>query len=433
MRAGWAAAIVVITIGVIAAWQLRSVQSDTPRGAFTAMRATPPGITLQPLHAGGRLGTGSGPPVYADAGGMTLYRYDKDTPSAPSACLADCRKTWRPAVAPVGAQADGDWSIADDREDGRHWALEGVRLYRCGDDAQPGETKCDGRDGDWHMATYRPGDGVAMPLGIGLRELANAGGQAFVDDRNMTLYVLAPSKGGELCADADCRANWIAAAAPEMAGRVGDFAAVSRRDGVRQWTYKGWPLYRFAGDDNPDDANGAGADPRFQVALMQAYFMPADAAISHNAALGDILTAANGMTLYTRDRFIDADGHNFRTDHGASATGRSLGTASCEGDCLQSWHPFKAAVGALPSGYWEIFTRPDGTAQWAYKGYALYFYAEDRAPGDVRGNERYTLNPLHQTEPSASVGDEKVAAMTAEDASRPGIGVGGFFWRAVVP
>jgi len=407
-------------------------RSDVPRGAFTAAPATPPGITLQLLHAGGRLGA-AGPAVYADADGMTLYRYDKDTPSAPSACSADCRKTWRAAAAPANAQADGDWSVLDDREDGRHWALKGVRLYRCADDAHPGDTKCDGRDGDWHMAAYHPGDGVAMPLGIGLRELPNGGGQAFVDDRNMTLYMLAPTKGDRAGADADCRSNWKPAAAPEMADRVGDFAAVTRRDGVRQWTYRGWPLYRFAGDDNPDDANGAGADPHFQVALLQAYFMPPGIAIGHNPALGDILTAGNGMTLYARDRFIDADGHNFRTDHGTPATGRALGTASCDGDCLQDWRPFKAAAGAMPSGYWEIFTRPDGTAQWAYKGYALYFYAEDKAPGDVRGNERYTLNPLHQAEPSDPSGDVKVATMTAEGASPPSIGVGGFFWRAVVP
>jgi predicted lipoprotein with Yx(FWY)xxD motif len=38
----------------------------------------------------------------------------------------------------------------------------------------------------------------------------------------------------------------------------GDFGAITREDGKRQTTYKGWPLYYYAGDKAPGDVLGQG-------------------------------------------------------------------------------------------------------------------------------------------------------------------------------
>jgi predicted lipoprotein with Yx(FWY)xxD motif len=38
----------------------------------------------------------------------------------------------------------------------------------------------------------------------------------------------------------------------------GDFTLVTRRDGSKQWAYKGRPLYRFYADDKPGDKGGDG-------------------------------------------------------------------------------------------------------------------------------------------------------------------------------
>jgi predicted lipoprotein with Yx(FWY)xxD motif len=267
--------------------------------------------------------------------------------------------------------------------------------------------------------------------------LPNGGGLALTDDLGMTLYAfVGPLGKAAACGDAACARHWKPATAPEIANPAGDFSVLARGDGIRQWAYKTRPLFRFDGDLQPDDANGAGFDPRFQVALPRRYFMPDAVAIRHAPALGDILVRRDGMTLYARDRFIDADGHNFRTDHGSDATGRALGAMSCDSDCVKTWHPLEAPADALPSGYWDIFVRPDGSRQWAYRGYALYSFAGDHHPGEINGNENYTLMPLDQNDPYAAAITGATTVATAGGVSaapRPGIGVGAMFWRAATP
>jgi predicted lipoprotein with Yx(FWY)xxD motif len=39
---------------------------------------------------------------------------------------------------------------------------------------------------------------------------------------------------------------------------AGSFGAFTRKDGKQQSTFKGWPLYYFAGDKLPGDTNGQG-------------------------------------------------------------------------------------------------------------------------------------------------------------------------------
>ena len=60
----------------------------------------------------------------------------------------------------------------------------------------------------------------------------------------------------------------------------------------------------------------------------------------------------------------------------------------CAGACARRWPPFAPAGGAPePSGALSTITREDGTRQYAWKGKPLYYYAEDRKPGDTTGHE----------------------------------------------
>jgi predicted lipoprotein with Yx(FWY)xxD motif len=103
---------------------------------------------------------------------------------------------------------------------------------------------------------------LASP-GVGVSTNPQAG-NILVDDRGMTLYRFTPdSPNASTCYDA-CATDWPpvlvdsvpATADPALAGNLG---IAPRRDGSQQLTYQGSPLYSFADDAQPGDANGQAA------------------------------------------------------------------------------------------------------------------------------------------------------------------------------
>jgi predicted lipoprotein with Yx(FWY)xxD motif len=93
----------------------------------------------------------SGKTVLADAKGMTLYTYDKDT-EGKSNCNGNCAKNWPPLMAEGNAMSMGDWTVVT-RDDGmKQWAYKGKALYTWAKDTKPGDTTGDGVGNAWHIA-----------------------------------------------------------------------------------------------------------------------------------------------------------------------------------------------------------------------------------------------------------------------------------------
>jgi predicted lipoprotein with Yx(FWY)xxD motif len=88
------------------------------------------------------------------------------------------------------------------------------------------------------------------------------GGTILVNASGMTLYHLSGEQGGKfICASAACTQTWpplAASSGGSPSGTVGSLGTVKRPDGTEQVTYKGMPLYTFAHDSAPGDANGQG-------------------------------------------------------------------------------------------------------------------------------------------------------------------------------
>jgi predicted lipoprotein with Yx(FWY)xxD motif len=118
-----------------------------------------------------------------------------------------------------------------------------------------------------------------------------------------------------------------------------------------------------------------------------------DVLVRNVPGLGDILVDARGMTLYvyTRD---------------------TQGLSTCTGACLTAWPPFVSSTGAEPnpgSGIVATFGVLDQTHQITVEDQPLYYYAQDRQPGDVLGQGVngvwFVVDPagnLIQTKPPAS-------------------------------
>jgi len=84
---------------------------------------------------------------------------------------------------------------------------------------------------------------------------------------------------------------------------------------------------------------------------------------------GAYLVSSTGMTLYTYDK--DSQGK----------------PSVCAGGCAQAWPAYKAGTTAgTEQANLTTTTSTDGSLQYAYKGWNLYYYANDEKPGDITGD-----------------------------------------------
>lgn len=89
--------------------------------------------------------------VLANAKGMTLYVFDKDTPSV-SNCRGECAQKWPPMMAAADSVGEGDFSVVQRDDGSKQWAYKSRPLYTWIKDAQPGDTSGDGVKDVWHVA-----------------------------------------------------------------------------------------------------------------------------------------------------------------------------------------------------------------------------------------------------------------------------------------
>jgi predicted lipoprotein with Yx(FWY)xxD motif len=89
--------------------------------------------------------------------------------------------------------------------------------------------------------------------------------QILVDGRGMTLYVFALDKKNVSMCDGKCAVYWPPVMVPtgtvptKMSGISGTFGTTKRKNGTRQLTFDGAPLYTYVGDKKPGDMTGQGS------------------------------------------------------------------------------------------------------------------------------------------------------------------------------
>lgn len=442
------------TLALLVIVDLAAAPQTLAQPELLAPLSTPAGITLQPLGKFQGYGldqetaalNGHDQIAYADAHGMTLYTNEQD-PAGRSVCTVECAETWRPAMVSEGAVPVGAWTIVV-RDGGlRQWALEGKPLYTYSKDIDVGSVggnspKRYGRGPNigergaklapiaedvplpegWNAALQHPAPTDMLPPDISIREMQDVTGLVLVGSDDRTLYVFAgdPNRDMEACGT-PC--PWSAVSAPQLAMTVGDFATVARDDGIQQWTYKGLGLYIFAGDLTRDDANGDGAFDDWYVAHVVRNYMPSEVSIQHSHRLGKVLATADGQTLYRRDSYLFQSGSGHGQRRGVlvrPAVGRDLGTEPRCREACEMWHPFLAPADAVAQGFWDVYTRADGSRQWAYQGYALWTYDGDKKPGDINADDDWQIK--WDITPGAVV-----------DIGTPYDGVAALYWAAVFP
>jgi predicted lipoprotein with Yx(FWY)xxD motif len=200
---------------------------------------------------------------------------------------------------------------------------------------------------------------------------ASSLGTILVDAQGKTLYYFAndiPATGTSSCYG-QCAIVWpifstdtITVSPPLVAS---DFSSITRTDGKKQTTYRGWPLYYYQADAQRGDVKGENVNRVWFVVKPYETVM-----ISNKGTLGSFLTDRTGKTLY----FFTMD---------------TSGASTCTGTCQANWPAFSAEPVVAPSVLkptdFSVLTRSDGAKQVSYMGRPLYYFAADTKPGDIKG------------------------------------------------
>jgi predicted lipoprotein with Yx(FWY)xxD motif len=216
-------------------------------------------------------------------------------------------------------------------------------------------------------------------------------GLAYTDSRGMTLYsmnlryVSYVAQGGDALkyCSGECAKSWIAAKAPADAKPIGPWKVVDGTEGP-QWSYKGDPLFTYAGDSAPGSTGGKDRDNLFNL-------------LTYIPPVPRVTAPAPVKTVFVGEAYILEDGQ-----------GHALFTIdeSCGADC-RNWIPFAAGMASRSIGDWKI-SREGDRLQWEYRGRLVYVSQEEqptRAPS--KGTVLVAVPALAQ----AGKPPERVAAL----------------------
>ncbi|GAA3642568.1 hypothetical protein [Flavivirga jejuensis] len=199
-------------------------------------------------------------------------------------------------------------------------------------------------------------------------------GNILTDSNGMSLYFFSKDVNGNSECVNGCIAAWpvFYSEDPTLDNDLAasDFGVLTREDGEKQTTYKGWPLYYFANDSAAGDTNGDGAGDNWFIAKPDYSLMYAQADILNVSTF--YMTNATGRTIYLFGNDTKDD-NNF-TQEDFSNNG--------------AWPVISLDINLIPSildindfGTIDVF----GTTQVTYKGWPLYYFGNDVERGDANG------------------------------------------------
>jgi predicted lipoprotein with Yx(FWY)xxD motif len=202
--------------------------------------------------------------------------------------------------------------------------------------------------------------------------------QILVDGEGMTLYMFTKDEPDKSNCSGKCLENWppLLTQGNPVLGEGVDAAMIGTatlEDGSMIVTYNHMPLYYWIDDKAPGDATGQGNNDVWYVVAPDGNAIGMDTMINvaEDPNLGQILVDGEGMTLYmfTKD---EPDKSN------------------CSGKCLENWPPLltrgNPVLGeGVDAAMIGTATLEDGSMIVTYNHMPLYYWIDDKAPGDATG------------------------------------------------
>jgi len=213
-------------------------------------------------------------------------------------------------------------------------------------------------------------------------------GEILTDSDGRSLYFFSKdTKDNSECIDG-CRDIWPVFYVENLTADAGldlvDFATITRTDGDLQTTYKGWPLYYFANDNNVGDTNGDEVNDIWYVAKPDYSLMYVTSQLVGHDGLNytSDYTEGDGNTFY----ITDIDGRTLYTFMNDTNNTNNFTNSDFSNNGV--WPIAEITLDKIPSilnnsdfGTIDVF----GRIQLTYKGWPLYYFGQDSIRGDNKG------------------------------------------------
>jgi len=222
---------------------------------------------------------------------------------------------------------------------------------------------------------------------------SSAHGKILVDSKGESLYFFSKdSKNVSNCPDGSCTDIWPVFYQENLTLDEGlvasDFGTITRPNGAKQTTYKGWPLYYFKNDVKQGDVLGDKvnniwyvAKPDYSLMYVQAQLVGKDAN-GNNVNYKSDYTLGDGLTFY----ITDDRGRTLYTFSKDKKDKNNFTNSTFSNDGV--WPVFYVNLDKLPSildpkdfGTITVY----GRQQMTFKGWPLYYYGKDAIRGDNYG------------------------------------------------
>ena len=224
------------------------------------------GVNGGPVQTSAVVSTGTHPElgtILVDASGRSMYLFTPDERNV-SNCAGVCRDFWPPVLTVDDPQAMGDaaanalGTIASP-DGSKMVTYNGWPLYYYKFDERPGDALGQTVNDVWWVLSVHGGP-IYTDITIGTSDHAELG-NILTDPSGRTLYLFTPDSPRVSVCSGGCAQAWppvLTIGTPQSTGgAVGVLLSTFERDdGGMQVAYNGQPLYYYAFDDAPGDANG---------------------------------------------------------------------------------------------------------------------------------------------------------------------------------
>ncbi len=338
--------------------------------------------------------------IYRETGGyMSPYPAGLELPEVES--RPSCVDVWPPVLASADAKPIGKWKIVTRLDGRKQWAYGGWSLYTSIMDKKPGDVL-------GGSAMFHHGESAAQRHPVGpepnvppqFEINTTMFGRLAVLHEGWSIYTYeGDGRNKSNCAGA-CLDGWAPIIAAEYARPVGEWTTFERALGVRQWAFRGMPVYRHLTDPKINSLDG-GDIPRWHNVYTQMAPEPPKGFTLKDTAVGVVLGDSDGRTVYQYVCDDDAP-DQLACDHPNAP--QAYRFAICGGGdpdrCVKTFPYMIAPVGAKSGNtIWGTMyidpktgkkadaDKPGALNVWAFRGRPVYTYVVDKKTYEMNAQD----------------------------------------------